>query len=154
MTQCRKTWWSQRGHKWRHNMRMCVACWIRKATCTHAHAEICNTYSSSTATMIRECSLLHYTYVVCFVVLLQCFCTLTQPPNMKIAAYLAEQYVLCYWAYIFKSKSKGGEIFDLMHFGFVQDFENATFMSVGLYRCHLISTSLCRKCWRTILVVK
>ena len=60
--------------------RIRVACWISKATCTHAHAyalalkhkhgrahtQICNIYSFSTATMIRErASFLRYAYIVC-----------------------------------------------------------------------------------------
>jgi hypothetical protein len=63
-----------------------VACWISKATCTHAHArahasehthafarayahtQLCNIYSFSTTTIIRErASLLRYTYIACLV---------------------------------------------------------------------------------------
>ena len=59
--------------------RMRVACWISKATCTHAHAQaharriyariqICNIYCLSTATIIRErASVLRCTYFACLV---------------------------------------------------------------------------------------
>ena len=43
-------------------------CMLDKQGDTHAHAEICNTYCFSTATMIRErASVLRYTYIVSFV---------------------------------------------------------------------------------------
>ena len=71
-----------------------VACWISKATCTHAHAQahalghthghklthththtrtqICNTYYLSTATMIRDrFSMLRYAYIVCLVIIIK-----------------------------------------------------------------------------------
>ena len=43
-------------------------CMLDKQGDTHAHAEICNTYCFSSATMIRErASVLRYTYIVSFV---------------------------------------------------------------------------------------
>ena len=67
--------------------RICVACWVSKATCTYAHAHahapgylhtcthvcthtpITNTYCFSTATLIRErSSILRHTYVACPVI--------------------------------------------------------------------------------------
>ena len=68
--------------------RICVACWISKATHAHAdthasgqphartrarartytHRKICNTYCFSTATTFCErASMLRYTYIVCLV---------------------------------------------------------------------------------------
>jgi hypothetical protein len=57
--------WRLKGHKWRHNMahvgdwraindvtiwRMRVACWISKATCTHAHEHAQTPYHSHART--------------------------------------------------------------------------------------------------------
>jgi hypothetical protein len=58
--------------------RMFVACWVSMATSTHAYAQahapghlrtrICNTYYSSSVTMIRErASVLRYIYIACVV---------------------------------------------------------------------------------------
>ena len=88
MRQCRKIWWSQRGHEWRHNMAH-MRCMLEKTrlhalrrmhtptrpstlthACSHTHArtQICNTYCFFKATMITDCtSILRYTYVVSLV---------------------------------------------------------------------------------------
>ena len=89
--ECGKMWWSQRGHRWRHNIvhtsfmqdkqdymhtRACIRLLTRAnarmraraRTHTHTHAQMCNIYCFSTATMIRDfASVLRYTYIVCLV---------------------------------------------------------------------------------------
>ena len=78
-------WWSQRGHKLRHNMahtrcmldkqgylhsRACTRPRPRAWTPTRARTcrQIYNTYCFSTTTMIRErTSLLRYTYIACLI---------------------------------------------------------------------------------------
>ena len=80
-------WWSQRVHKWRHNMAH-TRCMLDKQVYMHAgpiaraptrtHArtysiahtytiqKVCITYWFSTATIIREgASVSHYTYIAC-----------------------------------------------------------------------------------------
>jgi hypothetical protein len=48
--------------------RIRITCWISKATCTHTHTQICNTYCFSATTIIRERAwLLRYTYIACLV---------------------------------------------------------------------------------------
>jgi hypothetical protein len=86
MRRCRKIWWSQRGHKWRHNIAhtrcmldkqdyMYTRAFIRPRAQApmHAHTDkyvILNFFS--TAKMIRQrASVLRYTYVVCLVSLHQ-----------------------------------------------------------------------------------
>ena len=69
-------WWSQRGHKWRHNIAY-TRCMLAKQGYTrtlmhtpghkharaHTHTEICNTCCFSTPEMIRQrVSTLHYTH--------------------------------------------------------------------------------------------
>jgi len=39
---CGKMWYSQRGYRWQNNKRMCIACWITRATNTHSEYVILN----------------------------------------------------------------------------------------------------------------
>ena len=43
MRQCRKMWWSQRGHKWRHNI-VQKRCMLEKGGKTRVHARTHNKY--------------------------------------------------------------------------------------------------------------
>jgi hypothetical protein len=86
MRQCRKIWWSQRVHKWRHNIAH-TRCMLNKQGYMHAHTRVraharkrarIHTHTHeyviftfSTAKMIREIvSMLRYTYI--FFVFTQC----------------------------------------------------------------------------------
>jgi hypothetical protein len=80
LRKCRKIWWSQAGHRWRHNMAH-TSCMLDKQGYTHvrtlasAHTQIYNIYYFSTATMIRErASIVRYTYIVCLVFSFYCSC--------------------------------------------------------------------------------
>ena len=85
MKQCRKIWWSQRDHKWRHNMahtscmldkedymhsRACIRprsqAHARAHTRTHKYVIL---FSFSWQQWLRErASMLHYTYTACLVI--------------------------------------------------------------------------------------
>ena len=66
-----KKWWSQRGHKLRHNMAH-TRCMLYNQGYAHASApttrQICNTYCLFTAVIIHErASMLSYTYTTCYI---------------------------------------------------------------------------------------
>jgi hypothetical protein len=78
MRQCGKIWWSQRGHKWRHNVAHTRYMLEKQGytpthqgTCTHAraltrtHRQKCNTYCFSTAIIVARTRLNVTLYVHC-----------------------------------------------------------------------------------------